>query len=234
MSIPNWTELPFYYYLAIGGGVVIVLAVILYYTPVSRLKFPGILAAAVGGVAVGVGVGVVGMTYFGYRLPPSETAHATEQPAPEGDGLGKMGRPGLGGRPGGGMGRPGGGGGMGGMRPNSKNDLANLVTKLDVLTRKPLAVTLTDEQKQKVREHLAGLDKEDKLSEDEAKKRLDALLEIVKDQRDTLKSAGFRWPGEGGGRGGFGGQNDDRNPFKEGDNNEHLKSLLGQTGKNPT
>jgi hypothetical protein len=131
------------------------------------------------------------------------------------------------------MGRGGGmgGGGFGrGRGPNSKNDLASLVGKLDLLTRKPLAVTLTEDQKQKVREQLKGLEEPKELTEGEAKKRLDALVEILKDQRETLKNAG--WPREGGG--GFRPPRDFPNPFQEGENSEHLKSLLGQMGKSQT
>ncbi len=220
MQMPNWTELPFYTYLALGGGVVIVLAVILHFTPVSRLRLPGIVGGIIGGLAVGVGAGVIGMTYFGYRLAQSEAPVAPAPEPPQRMGLGGRGGPGGGGR-----------GMFGGMRgPNSRNDLANLVAKLDLLTRKPLAVNLTDDQKQKVRDQLKGLDEQKELSEDEAKKRLEAILEIVKDQRDTLKNAGYRWPGVGGGRP----PRDVPNPFQDGDSSEHLKSLLGQMGKSQT
>jgi hypothetical protein len=227
MSIPNWTELPFYWYLAIGGGVVILLALVLYFTPVSRLKFPGVFAGVLGGLAAGVGVGVIGMTYFGYSLKQPEAANAPEQQAAGGGGMPPMGPRGMG--PMGGRGGQGGGGrgGFGGGgRDNSKNQLASLVAKLDDLTRKPLAVKLTEDQKQKVREQQKELTNED------AKKRLDALLEIVKDQSETLKSAGYRWPDEQGP--GRDGQAAPPNPFLEGKNNEHLKSLLGQGGKNQT
>jgi hypothetical protein len=71
------------------------------------------------------------------------------------------------------------------------------------------AVTLdnisTGDQKQKVRQQLAGLEEKKELKEDEARERLNALLEIVEDQRKTLENAGYRWPGEVGRGEGFGG-----------------------------
>jgi hypothetical protein len=70
---------------------------------------------------------------------------------------------------------------------------------------KPLVVTLDDDQKAKVQEQLKGLESMEELTAEEAKTRLDALLAIVEDQRETLEAAGYRWPGGGGGRGGPGG-----------------------------
>jgi hypothetical protein len=214
MSMPNWTELPFYWYVAIGGGVVILLALVLYFTPVSRLKLPGVFAGILGGLAVGVGAGVIGMTYFGYSLKEPERKAPDQQAA--------GGRPPM--------------GAMGGGGPNHKNQLASLVGKLDDLSRKPLEVKLTEDQKQKVREQLKGLAEQKELTDADAKKRLDALLDVVKDQSEVLKSAGYRWPDEGGRPRGRDGQAPmpNNNPFLEGKNNEHLKSLLGQAGKNQT
>jgi hypothetical protein len=118
------------------------------------------------------------------------------------------------------------------MGPSAKNQLANLVVKLDQLTKKPLAVTLDDEQRKKLAKQLDGLDKKEELSDEEAKKRLQAVLEIVKGDKKTLQSAGYRWPGEqGGGAGGFRPPQDVPNPFTEEENNEHLKSLQKQLAK---
>ena len=64
----------------------------------------------------------------------------------------------------------------------------------------------------------------DPLTDEEAKKRLDALLEIVKDDRATMEAAGYRWPGSGGGFGG-GGAKDQPNPFTTEANRNYLKSL---------
>jgi hypothetical protein len=98
--------------------------------------------------------------------------------------------------------------------------LAALVTKLDQLTAKPLAVNLSDEQKAKLREQLDGLGKEKELSDDEAKKRLTAILEVVKGERATLEAAGYLWPGEQ-----FRMPANVPNPFTEEANGKHLQAL---------
>jgi hypothetical protein len=137
----------------------------------------------------------------------------------------------MGGAGGGGapqMGPPG--GGPGGFRPQPKSQLARLVAKIDQLTQKPLQLNLTTEQKAKLREQLQGLGDKDELSDEEAKKRLDAILEIVKKDKDTLEAAGYNWPGErGGGRGGSGPPPAPN--FKEGPDADHLKSLQNQLAK---
>jgi hypothetical protein len=122
-----------------------------------------------------------------------------------------------------GPGGPGGGGGGGGRAPSAKNQLATLVTKLDQLTQTPLTVQLTAEQKKKIVGLLHGLPDRDEIGDEDAKKCLDELLEVLKGNKETLEAAGFRWPGAGGGFGG-GGQ-PPANPFKEGNPNKHLKSL---------
>src|SRR5205807_5943558 len=121
----------------------------------------------------------------------------------------------------------GGGGGRGGPRP--KKQLATLVDKLDVLTSKPLAIELSPEKKTKVGELLKGLDQKADLTDEEAKEKLDSLLDQVKDQKSTLEAAGYRWPGEGGG-GGRGGT-PPANPFKEEANSQHLKALQERLAK---
>jgi hypothetical protein len=137
------------------------------------------------------------------------------------------GKGGMGGMMGGMMGGKGKGGGFG---PSPKTQLAQLVTKLDVLTAKPLSIELTNDQRTKVREQIKGLASAEELSDDEATKRLNALLELLKDQKATLEAAGYRWPGEGGGFGGFGAPQPP-NPFKEGKDAEHLKDLDERLGK---
>jgi hypothetical protein len=67
------------------------------------------------------------------------------------------------------------------------------------------------------------------LKDDDAKARLDALLEVLKDQKKTLEAAGYRWPGEGGGFGG--GNPPPPNPFKDQNNHDHLNSLQAQLAK---
>jgi hypothetical protein len=162
-----------------------------------------------------------------------EEAGAKTDGMPTGMPGGKGGKAG-GGKTGGGKGGGGKGGdgkaGGGGGGPNPKFLLTQLVTKLDTLTAKPLTIQLTPEQKKSVREQITGLDSREKLTTEEAKVKLDALLENLKEHKATLVAAGFFWPGEpgaGGGRvGGPGGKVDpDDNPFKSTANGEHLKTL---------
>jgi hypothetical protein len=228
MDLPEWlTNMSLYYYLALGGGVVVVLAIVLYFTPVSRLKIPGIFFGIVGGLGLGAALGVIAMAYYGYQLRAPE---ATGEGPPAGMSPGGGGPPNMMAMMRGGM--PGGGGppGMmgGGRGPNSKNQLASLITKLDVLTHQPLEVKLNAEQKKQMRAQLRKLDEQEELSEDEAKAKLTALLDLLKDQRPTLEAAGYRWPGQGGG--GRGGRPAATlpNPFKDEQNGKHLKALQSQ------
>jgi hypothetical protein len=104
--------------------------------------------------------------------------------------------------------------------------LSFLVTKVEALTGKPLALQLSDEQKKKVREQLQGLEGQENLSDEDAKKRLDGLLDVLKDQRATLEAAGYRWPGEGFGQP----PSDVPNPFKEEPNANRLKAIRERLG----
>jgi hypothetical protein len=122
-------------------------------------------------------------------------------------------------------------GGMGGMGkgPSAKAQLNSLITKLDILTEKPLTLSFDKEQKKKIQEHLQGLAMLEELTEDDAKKRLDGLLDIVKDQKEPLTVVGFRWPGVKGG--GFGAPKDVPNPFKEEAGAKHLESFEQRLAK---
>jgi hypothetical protein len=113
------------------------------------------------------------------------------------------------------------GGGFGGP-PSSRVQLATLIAKLDLLTGEPLTLKLTDAQRARLREQVRGLAEHEELSAEDATKRLDAILEIVKDQRTTLEAAGYRWPGQ---RGGFRPPADRPNPFREEADGQHLKAL---------
>jgi hypothetical protein len=106
--------------------------------------------------------------------------------------------------------------------------LTLLVGKLDRLTQKPLAITLNDQQRAKVREALKGLEIPDDLKEEEAKTRLNSLLEVLEKDKEILVASGFFWPGEGRG---FKPPQTPPNPFKEKDNEQRLKSLQGYVGK---
>ncbi|VTS02291.1 unnamed protein product [Gemmata massiliana] len=149
-----------------------------------------------------------------------------------GKGGGAKGGGGGGGAPGGGG---GGGGAPGGQRgPSSKFQLAQLVNKLDALTKKPLVVELTADQKKQTKELLTGLEAADDLKEEDAKSKLDALLKLFEGNKETLEAAGYRWPGGGGGGmggGGMGGGMPPPNPFKVGEGADRLKSLQSTLGK---
>jgi hypothetical protein len=190
----------------------------------SEVGVPTIVASSIICLALGAGAGAL-VTYYIATEPKKE--QTTEQQSPEGGGAqrgGMMPKGMPGGPGGGGRGR----GGRGGA--NSKIQLTLLVVKLDQLTNKPLAITLTDEQCSKIREQLAGLKDKEELSEEDAKKRLDALLDAVKENKQTLAAAGYRWPGEGGGRGGPPGDVPP-NPFTDEENSKHLKALQERVEK---
>ena len=146
-------------------------------------------------------------------------------------GMGAMGK--GGGMPGGAKGgdkggAKGTGGAKGGFTPNPKTQLTQLVAKLDTLTKKPLVVELTLDQKKQVRELLADLDGKDSISDDDAKAKYDAILKLVEGNKETFEAAGFRWPG-----GAFAppGGDPPANPFKEGEPAIRLKSLRETIGK---
>jgi hypothetical protein len=210
----------------------------------AQAQVPTIIASSVICLAAGIAIGAGGIWYW--KFDPKENAF-TGNPDPDPGGMmGKGGGEGKGGPPGGGKGGPPGGmggakgglppgggkgggpgGGFGiGSRPTSKGQLASLVAKLDQLTKKPLEVKLTDEQRAKIAKQLEGLDAADGVSEEEAKKRLDAILATIEGDKETLEAAGFRWPGDNPPRTPSG-----DNPFAEGEAKEHLKQLLERVGK---
>jgi hypothetical protein len=152
------------------------------------MKVPAIIASSVICLLIGLGAGVLGMTYYGPITlpswlggPPDRTAEVDPNAPP-----GPVG-----------MGAPKGKGDKGGMPkgPSPKAQLAGLVAKLDTLTQKPLTVTLTAEQKKQVQENLKGLDDVDALRDEDAQKHLDGLVAALKEHKDTFEAAGFRWPG---------------------------------------
>ena len=175
------------------------------------------------GIAGGIVLGAFVETPLNKRAPV-EGAETADAGMPKG-GMGGMGK---GGAPGGkGGDRTGGGKGKGGFTPSSKTQLAQLVVKLDALTKKPLAVELTPEQKKQVKELLADLDAKDALSDDDAKAKFDALLKLLEGQKDVLEAAGYRWPGTPFALPG----EPPPNPFKEGDPANRLKSLRESMAK---
>ena len=191
----------------------------------STAKIPAVVATGIICLALGAGICFLVMTFLA-PLASAPSAAAGGDQAAVGKGGPGMGMPGTGdkgggGGKGGGMGKGGGGGG-----PSAKLQLSFLVTKLEALTGKPLAVQLNDEQKKKVREQLQGLEGQEDLADEDAKKRLDALLDVLKDQKATLEAAGYRWPGEGFGQP----PSDAPNPFKEEPNANRLKSIRERLG----
>jgi hypothetical protein len=256
MDFLDLTNMEFYEYLAIGGVVLVILAVILYFFKGGKLEMPAIVTSSVGGLVAGIALGVLLLASFGYHWDqPKPSTEGPVQSPLGGDGGGRPGfvgaggpggpgggRGGFGGGPGGGrggrggfggpggrggFGGPGGGGGFGGP-PNMKRQLASLVVKLEFVTRKPITIELSDEDKEKVAAQLKGLRELDELSDDEARKRLGVLLEIIKKDKETLEAIGYSWPGSGGG----GGPPDDTpNPFREDNHAKALESLEGRLTK---
>jgi hypothetical protein len=221
------------YFVIIGSGVA-VLAVLLYFVKGARLKIPAAAAVALCCLVVGFGAGVLVLGNYGYTFKASEAkapqdgADTDQNPGPTGDPVAKGDMPkmpkGKGGMPG----MPKGMGGMPGMMgkgPNSKAQLVALVTKLNLLTEKPLSISLDADRKKKIAEEIKDLDTLETLSESDAKKRLGALLDAMKDDRSTLESAGYNWPGPGGGGGGGGRGKDMPNPFKSETNEKAVKAL---------
>lgn len=200
---------------------------------VAEAKVPTVISVAVICLALGAGAAVATMNLMGYhldKLPAAEPAAATPTP-PMGMGGAPGGGPPGGGPPGGmGMTPPGAPGKAGapkggmGRGPNPKLQLASLVAKLDLVTGNAPTIQLTDEQRKKVQEQLRGLDAAEDLSADDAQKRLDTLLEILKDHRQTLELVGYRWPSQGG-PSSFSVPPELPNPFKDEKNAKPLKSL---------
>jgi hypothetical protein len=181
-------------------------------------KVPAIVVASVIFFALGIGAGVLGQTFYAEQSLAAAAA-SSPAPAPDAKAGPPKGGPGGGGPGGGGgeKGKKGKGGGGGGFAPSAKFQLTSLVSKLDVLTAKPLYLDLPAETKAKVNEQLQGLDGAE-LSDDAAKAKLEGLLSALKDHKETLEASGFRWPGEAGGGGGgrFGGAGPTPpNPFTE-------------------
>jgi hypothetical protein len=100
-------------------------------------------------------------------------------------------------------------------RGPSRDLLVSLVAKLNRVTAEPARLTLTKEQRQQVLTQLQGLSVKHVLTEEEAKKRLDSLLDILKDHKETLVSVDFPWPGS----------QRSANPFLQEDNRAQLNAL---------
>jgi hypothetical protein len=104
----------------------------------------------------------------------------------------------------------------------SANDLlVSLVAKLDRLSGQPGKLSMNKEERQNVLRQVQDLAELKTLSEDEAKKRLDALLDVLKEHKEILVAADFPWPGS------------PRlaNPFVEDGNRAHLNALRARLEK---
>ena len=187
---------------------------------VSGAKVPAVVASSIVFLLLGAGLGAVGMYYFADEVK----SYLKQKPTSEGAPVGAkdkdtmmallMGK-----------GGPGGKGGPKGGGP--KGQLITLVTKVDLLTEKPLTIRLDQKQKDGLNEQLKALQGMEKVSDEEAGKILNALVEILKDHKDALVSVGFTWPGD---QKGFGGKKEGAgetspNPFTEGPMLEHMDAL---------
>ncbi len=226
-----------YHYFVFGGSALAILAAVLYFVTGGKRKVSAFIGIGLSCLAIGFGAGVLALGRFGYNWTekPAESA-PTEQaqlpaPGPDGEmpkggmpkGMGAMPK-GMGAMPKGMGGMPKGMGGGGGRGPNPKTQLVSLITKLNQLTEKPLSISLSEDRKKKVAEQIKNLEGLETLTDDEAKKRLEALLDVVKEDRASMEAAGYNWPGSG--QGGFGGKSkDEPNPFKTERNNKNLKAL---------
>lgn len=214
---------------------------------IASAKVPVVIATGIICLLVGLGGGIVVASYVDLGLKqaakPEDNPDQKDAIALKGGGMpGGMGGMGKGGgMPGGAKGgdkagdkggdkagaKGTGGGGKGGFTPNPKTQLTQLVAKLDTLTKKPLVVELTPDQKKQVKELLADLDGKESLSDDDAKAKYEAILKLVEGNKETFEAAGFRWSG-----GAFAPPGDPpANPFKEGEPASRLKSLRETIGK---
>ncbi len=227
----DWRTHELYNYLAVAGGAIIVLSLALYLLPIARLRLLACLLGVLGGLALGVGLGVLLMRAWGYQLEMPPYAYPGGPPP--------------------GLANPGRGGGQGmaaaqfsGAAPQtppttargSKTQLVALVSKLDTLLDKPLTLELSTARRREAKEQLKGLAESDDLSDEDANARLAALQEILKDQKGTLEAVGYRWSGPSGGADGGGGvpagfQTPQYNPFREEQNAKHLKAVTGRLDK---
>src|SRR5262245_5555313 len=94
----DWNDMQTWQYGAIIGGAVLVVGLVVYFLPVRRLKIPGGVTAAMGGMALGLAAGILWMAVYGYKpLGPaaksdgSETAKADNKGKGNAKGGGKAG-----------------------------------------------------------------------------------------------------------------------------------------------
>ncbi len=235
MAFVDLTNMNLSYFLAAGGFVVALLALLPRFSSGSSARVPAVIVAAILGLGAGLALGVVLMGLLGYQTAPQTPPEpgSPEDPrrkmaaAAPGPGMPGQGMPGGvmpgGGAPGGGAPGPG-KPGMGGPA-SAKVQLANLLGKVNLLTGNSLTLKLTDDQRKKVREQIAGLDKLEDLAEDDAQKRLDTLLTTLQGDKETLDAVNYRWSASGPRAPGGGPSPPPANPFREGAAHDQVQSL---------
>lgn len=208
----------------IGLGIVLImlvslmLAVLVMQRQRGQKAFAVWLFAGVIGILLGSAGTLGALRLIGYRQAKLNEGAASATgdagaPAPGGS-MGGMGA-GMGGM-GGGMGGMGGGmGGMGGG-PNPKRELTTLVRKIDLLTG-DIGIKLNLEKGASLAAALAGVEKAEDLSDDDAKAKHEAILALLDDaQKSQLDAIGLPRPARGAG-GGMGGppKQAPANPFQD-------------------
>ena len=187
------------------------------------------LMSGVVGVLLGAAGAAASVQLLGFQvteIPKKEPAGeaSTSTPPAMGGGGGMMG--GAGGPPGGGMMGMGGGGGGGFGGPRPKQQLTNLVRKLELLTG-DVALTLTAEQQPEVAKRLDALAELKTLTDNEAEAKYTDLLSLLDDAQKAKHDA-IGLPFRRGGGGGFGGGTQpppDANPFESEQNANALQTL---------
>lgn len=195
---------------------------------VANPSVPAVISTGLICLALGAGAGVVATQLYGpFFVGEKKSPNSPEDMVAQGGGMPLPGPP-MAARMGGGEGKGKSKGGMGGGQPSGQAQLAQLVAKLDQLTAKPLTISLTDDQKAKLAKQLTGLDAAEELKDDEAKKRMNAILEIIQDDRATMEAAGYSWPGS---PPPMRPQPEGPNPFKSAETGKTLKALQERVGK---
>lgn len=216
----------------------------------ARKSMPTWFIAGILGVFIGGGGGMLLAMYgYDYRMKKIKTPDAAQLdmtaagmsapgPGSEPPGPGMPPPPGMGmGGPGMGMGGPGMGGGGG---PSGKRDLTTFIGKVELLSRPNVQLQLDAEQQAKLAAELEGLEKAEKMTDDDAEKRLEAFEALLTpEQKDALDAVALPRRGRGGppgggpggagsGGAGPGGESPDDNPFAQETNQKRLHDLLSR------
>lgn len=205
-----------YQYFVMGGAGLVVVSILLYFLKGSKLKISAFPAAIIGSLVVGFGAGMITLASLGYNWNQKPSG---DNPGPaQGGTVPQMGVPGGGKKDGPGQKK---------ASPSAKLQLAALVVKLNQLTGKTLMIDLGD-RKAKVAEQLKDLDTLETLSDEAADARVQALMELLKPDENTLTSAGFNLNFAGTvGKG----KEPPANPFTTETNKGALKALQDRVSK---